>query len=117
MRFFKLNSCTTEQVDDLALYLNEKMEKLFTAIHSLGVPVAYGIVSYKGQTNLVLGVRSKEAQEIVESFIKGVLTGIELVSFWCCIIKVDSLFSRILIYNHNQYENRRKTYGTESKIL
>ena len=81
MRFFKLNSCTTEQVDDLALYLNEKMEKLFTAIHSLGVPVAYGIVSYKGQTNLVLGVKSKEAQEIVESFIKGVLTGIELVSF------------------------------------
>lgn len=36
---------------------------------------------------------------------------------WCCIIKVDTLFSRILIYNHNQYENRRKTYGTESKIL
>ena len=30
---------------------------------------------------------------------------------WCCIIKVDTLFSRILIYNHNQYENRRKTYG------
>ncbi|WP_373125175.1 DUF998 domain-containing protein, partial [Blautia producta] len=25
---------------------------------------------------------------------------------WCCIIKVDTLFSRILIYNHNQYENR-----------
>lgn len=36
---------------------------------------------------------------------------------WCCIIKVDTLFSRILIYNHNQYENGRKTYGTESKIL
>ena len=39
------------------------------------------------------------------------------ITFWCCIIKVDTLFSRILIYNHNQYENRRKTYGTESKIL
>ena len=36
---------------------------------------------------------------------------------WCCIIKVDTLFSRILIYNDNQYENRRKIYGTESKIL
>ena len=23
--------------------------------------------------------------------------------------------SRILIYNHNQYENRRKTYGTNQK--
>ena len=38
-------------------------------------------------------------------------------TYWCCIIKVDTLFSRILIYNHNQYENRRKIYGTESKIL
>ena len=41
----------------------------------------------------------------------------KLDAIWCCIIKVDTLFSRILIYNHNQYENRRKTYGTESKIL
>lgn len=40
-----------------------------------------------------------------------------IIMDWCCIIKVDTLFSRILIYNHNQYENRRKTYGTESKIL
>ena len=81
MRFFRLNSCTTEQVDDLAAYLNEKMDKLFTAIHSLGVPIAYGIVSYKGQTNLVLGVESKDAQEVVESFIQGLLTGIELTPF------------------------------------
>ena len=47
------------------------------------------------------------------------ISQIGLFSFkvWCCIIKVDTLFSRILIYNHNQYENGRKTYGTESKIL
>ena len=32
-------------------------------------------------------------------------------------LKVDNLFPRILMYNHDQYENRRKTYGTESKIL
>lgn len=81
MRFFKLNSCTTEQVDDLATHLNEKMGKLFTAIHPLGVPVAYGIVSYEGKTNLVLGVGSKEAQEVVESFIRGLLTGIDLTPF------------------------------------
>ncbi len=36
---------------------------------------------------------------------------------WCCTIKVDTLFSRILIYNHNQYENRRNSHGTKSKIL
>ena len=44
-------------------------------------------------------------------------TDYTIFNVWCCIIKVDTLFSRILIYNHNQYENRRKTYGTESKIL
>lgn len=81
MRFFRLNSCTTEQVDDLAGYLNEKMEKLFTAIHLLDVPIVYGIISYEGQTNLVLGVESKDAKEVVEHFVKGLLTGIELTSF------------------------------------
>ena len=81
MRFFKLNSCTTEQVDDLAGYLNEKMDKLFTAIHSLNVSVAYGVISHDGQTSLVLGVETKEAQGVVESFVRGLLTGIELTSF------------------------------------
>lgn len=78
MKFFRLVSCTTEEEEDLAQYLNEKMGKLFTAIYSLGVPIAYGIVSYEGQTSLVLGVASKEAQQVIESFIRGMLTGIEL---------------------------------------
>lgn len=60
-------------------------------------------------------------QAFITSFQTGVgnnLTFDGLTNYkWCCIIKVDTLFSRILIYNHNQYENRRKTYGTESKIL
>jgi len=81
MQFFKIASCTTEQIDDLAAYLNEKMDKLFTAIHPLGVAVAYGVVSYEGQTNLVLGVGSKEAKEVVKPFIEGLLTGIELTPF------------------------------------
>lgn len=81
MRFFRLSSCTTEQVDDLAAFLNEKMDKLFTAIHSLGVPIAYGVVSYEGKTNLVLGVGSKDAKEVIESFVKGLLTGIELIPY------------------------------------
>ena len=78
MRFFRLSSCTTEDVEDLADYLNERMDKLFTAIHSLEDPVAYGVVSYNGTTNLVIGVKSKESQDVVETLIKGQLTGIEL---------------------------------------
>lgn len=78
MRFFRLISCITEEVDDLALFLNEKMGKLFTAISSFQVPVAYGVVSYEGKTNLVLGVASREAQNVIEPFITGLLTGIEI---------------------------------------
>ena len=78
MRFFKLISCTTEEIEDLSLFLNEKMGRLFTAISSLQTPVAYGVVSYEGKTNLVLGVDSKKAQDVIESFIKGLLTGIEI---------------------------------------
>lgn len=78
MRFFRLISCTTEEVEDLALFLNEKMGKMFTAISSLQVSVAYGVVSYEGKTNLVLGVASKEAQDVIEPFMKGLLTGIEI---------------------------------------
>ena len=39
------------------------------------------------------------------------------VYMWCCIIKVDTLFSRILIYNHNQYENRRNNLWHRIKNL
>ena len=56
-------------------------------------------------------------EQLVISKISHELRNPLTIIYWCCIIKVDTLFSRILIYNHNQYENRRKTYGTESKIL
>ena len=41
MTFFRLKSCTTENVDDLAAYLNQKIEKLFIAIHSINRPIVY----------------------------------------------------------------------------
>lgn len=78
MRFFRLKSCTTENVEDLALYLNEKMEKLFVATNSLNEPIAYGIASYGGQTSLVIGVQSAEAESVIKSLIEGLLTGIEI---------------------------------------
>lgn len=81
MRFFRLKSCTTEEVEDLALYLNEKMEKLFVATSSLNEPIAYGIASYDGQTSLVIGVQSAEAESVIKSLIEGLLTGIEIADY------------------------------------
>ena len=59
-----MNSCTTENVEDLADYLNQKMEKLFTAIHSLGRPVIYGVVSRNGKANIVIGVETREDEQL-----------------------------------------------------
>lgn len=81
MHFFRLTSCTTEDMKDLADYLKSKMEKLFTAIHSLNVPVVYGVISYEGQANLVLGVENKIAEDVTKSLVEGLLTGIELTSY------------------------------------
>ena len=59
-KFYKLGSCTTENFDELDKYMQEKMNKLYAAIHSIGVPVIYGIISENGKTNLVLGVEDEE---------------------------------------------------------
>lgn len=81
MRFFRLTSCTTENIEDLADYLKSKMEKLFTAVYSLNMPAIYGIISYEGQANLVLGVANKVAEDVTKSLIEGLLTGIEMTPY------------------------------------
>lgn len=78
LTFFRLCSCTTEDVADLAKYLNEKSEKLFTAIHLLSRPIIYGVVSRNGRANLVIGVETQKDEAVVKSMITGLLVGIEL---------------------------------------
>lgn len=81
MWFFRLESCTTENVEDLAEYLQERMNKLFTALYSLGEPITYGVISYEGKTNLVIGVGSKKMEDVIQPLIRGLLTGIELTPY------------------------------------
>lgn len=81
MRFFRLCSCVTENVEDLGEYLQSKMEKLFTAIHGLNTSIFYGLISFNGQTNLVIGVDNKDAENIIKSILEGLLTGIELIPY------------------------------------
>lgn len=81
MHFFRLTSCTTENIDDLADYMKSKMEKLFTAVHSLNMPVVYGVICYEGQANLVLGVANKIAEDVTKSLVEGLLTGVEMTPY------------------------------------
>lgn len=80
--FYRLVSCTVENIDDIFEVFNEKMKKLFTAIHSLEKPIVYGIISYKGVTNLVLGIYEDRSEaNTVKHIMEGLLSGIELSPF------------------------------------
>ena len=75
--FFSLVSCSTEKLDNIEEQLRTKMEKLLTAIHSLGSPVIYGIVSREGITRIVFGVNYSN-KDVVKSILYGLLTGIDI---------------------------------------
>lgn len=81
MAFFRLHSCTADTVDNIFETVNEKIEKLFTALHSIEVPIVYGIISQGGTTNLVLGVDSKDNVQSLESITQGMLSGIEMKKY------------------------------------
>ena len=80
-RFFKLSSCITENIDELDKYMQDKMNKLYTAIHSLNAPIIYGIVSECGRTNLIIGVEDKQDKEVIRSVLGGLMTGVELSDY------------------------------------
>lgn len=78
MTFFRISSCTTDNADKVFENVNKRFEKLFTALYSIDVPVAYGVVSRNGITNLVLGVYSSEDVEPVKAITQGMLSGIDI---------------------------------------
>ena len=89
LHFSRLSSCTTENVEDLAAYLQDKMTRLFTAIYSTNVLVAYGIVSYAGRTDLVIGLSDSNGEAITKSILMGLLTGIEIEPYSIDLIHND----------------------------
>lgn len=80
-KFYKLGSCTTDNVDELDKYMQEKMNKLYTAVHSLNVPIIYGIISENGKTNLVVGVEDSQNKEVIGSVLNGLMAGIDLSEY------------------------------------
>ncbi|NVP03095.1 hypothetical protein HWA77_23075 [Photobacterium damselae subsp. damselae] len=81
MTYFRISSCSAETVDKAFEVINEKIEKLFTALHSIGISIGYGLVSRNGVTNLVLGIYSCRDVESVKSITQGMLSGIEIESY------------------------------------
>lgn len=78
MTFFRISSCTADNVEKVFESVNERFEKLFTALYSIDIPIAYGLVSYEGITNLVIGVAQNSGVSSVKAIMQGMLSGIEL---------------------------------------
>jgi len=77
--YYRIASCSVENIDDLYLYLNEKMVNVFTALYSFEKPVLYGIISYEGQANLVIGIYDDADEDYkIRNIVEGLLNGIEL---------------------------------------
>ena len=81
MTYFRISCCTADIVENVFEVMNEKFEKLFTALHSIGVSISYGLVSRNGITNLVLGVYSSSDVDSVKKITQGMLSGIEMESY------------------------------------
>ncbi|CEP34091.1 MULTISPECIES: ATP-binding protein [unclassified Halomonas] len=81
MTYFRISCCTADTVEKAFETVNAKIEKLFTALHSIGIPISYGLVSRKGVTNLVLGIYSSSDVESVKKITQGMLSGIEMESY------------------------------------
>ncbi len=80
--FFRIVSCTTDEVDDMFEFLNEKMENFYTALYSIGKPIIYGVVSYSGTMNLVVGLYDSENNaDVLKSIMEGLLDGVELTPY------------------------------------
>lgn len=78
MTFFRIGSCTADNVEKGFENVNERFEKLFTAFYSIKIPIAYGLISSDGKTSLVIGVYNRTDVESVKVIAQGMLSGIEL---------------------------------------
>ena len=80
MTFYRIVSCTADNVEKVFESVNQRFEKLFTALYSINVPAAYGLVSRDGITNVVIGIYKSGDVETVRAITQGMLSGIELES-------------------------------------
>ena len=80
--FFKIASCITEEVDDLFEFLNEKMNRFYTALYSVGKPIVYGVVSYAGVMDIVIGLYDTGNDSVlIKSVMEGLLDNVVLTPY------------------------------------
>lgn len=120
MTFFRISSCTADNVEKVFENISEKFEKLFTALYSIKVPISYGLVSRAGVTNIVLGVYEKSDVECVKTITQGMLSGVNMEPFSSdfCIAKQGSNMNHgILAGVPSLYVKEKKQMFSLSSIM
>ena len=80
--FYRIVSASVDDLDHAADIFSDKMNHFYTALYSLKKPVIYGIVSYQGTMNLVVGLYDDSCQnDLLRNIIEGLLDGTELVPY------------------------------------
>ena len=77
-RFISIRSIAAEDKEDLEKHLSETMSRFFIAMHPLGAPILWGVISENGKTRLVAGIQKKEHESVLRSVLDGMLTGSEM---------------------------------------
>ena len=77
-RFISIKEFSVENKEEIDEHLQQKMSKFFMAMHPIGAPIIYGLISIKGKTNIVIGVQNKDNETLLKSVLNGMLTGAEL---------------------------------------
>lgn len=120
MTFFRISSCTADNVKKVFENISEKFEKLFTALYSINVPISYGLVSRDGVTNIVLGVYEKSDVECVKTITQGMLSGVNMESFssdFCVAKQGGSMNHGILAGVPSLYVKEKKQMFSLSSIM
>lgn len=81
MSFFKVESCSVENIDKAYEELKNKVQKLFTSLYSINITIVYGLISKDGQTNLVLGIYNPQKKQQVRKIISGTLSNVKLKEY------------------------------------
>lgn len=80
--FYRIASSSVEDSEHISDIFSNKMNHFYTALYSLKIPVIFGIVSYQGTMNLVVGVYDNSSKgDSLRHIIEGLLDGIELVPY------------------------------------
>ncbi|NQX62595.1 ATP-binding protein [Paenibacillus qinlingensis] len=79
LQFYKIDSCTIEKTEDIAKFLNEKMQKFISALYSIGISFCYGVKSDGNKCDLVIGISGNTNSRLAKKVIEGLLSGINLI--------------------------------------